>query len=26
VPVFEAGDCPLCLKGEPVTKPGSRPA
>jgi orotate phosphoribosyltransferase len=25
VPVFEAADCPLCLKGEPVTKPGSRP-
>ena len=26
VPVFEAADCPLCFKGEPVTKPGSRPA
>ncbi len=25
VPVFEAADCPMCLKGEPVTKPGSRP-
>jgi orotate phosphoribosyltransferase len=25
VPVWEAGQCPLCLKGEPVTKPGSRP-
>ena len=25
VPVFEAADCPLCRKGEPVTKPGSRP-
>jgi orotate phosphoribosyltransferase len=26
VPVWEADRCPLCLKGEPVTKPGSRPA
>ena len=25
VPVFEAAACPMCLKGEPVTKPGSRP-
>lgn len=25
VPVFEPAHCPLCLKGEPVTKPGSRP-
>jgi orotate phosphoribosyltransferase len=25
VPVFEASDCPMCLKGEPVSKPGSRP-
>jgi orotate phosphoribosyltransferase len=25
IPVFEPGQCPLCLKGEPVTKPGSRP-
>jgi orotate phosphoribosyltransferase len=25
VPVFEAADCPMCLKGDPVTKPGSRP-
>jgi orotate phosphoribosyltransferase len=25
VPVFETADCPMCLKGEPVTKPGSRP-
>jgi orotate phosphoribosyltransferase len=25
VPVFEAADCPMCLKGQPVTKPGSRP-
>ncbi len=25
VPLFEAADCPMCLKGEPVTKPGSRP-
>ena len=25
VPVFVAADCPMCLKGEPVTKPGSRP-
>jgi orotate phosphoribosyltransferase len=25
VPVFEAANCPMCLKGEPVTKPGSRP-
>ena len=25
VPVFEAADCPMCLKGEPVSKPGSRP-
>lgn len=25
VPVFEADQCPMCLRGEPVTKPGSRP-
>jgi orotate phosphoribosyltransferase len=25
VPVWEPERCPLCLKGEPVTKPGSRP-
>jgi len=25
VPVWEPEQCPLCLKGEPVTKPGSRP-
>ena len=25
VPVFESAQCPMCLKGEPVTKPGSRP-
>jgi orotate phosphoribosyltransferase len=25
VPIFEAADCPMCLKGEPVTKQGSRP-
>ena len=25
VPVWEPGKCPLCAKGEPVTKPGSRP-
>jgi orotate phosphoribosyltransferase len=25
VPVWEPDRCPLCLKGEPVTKPGSRP-
>lgn len=25
VPVFAQAECPLCLKGEPVTKPGSRP-
>jgi len=25
VPVFEAADCPMCRKDEPVTKPGSRP-
>lgn len=25
VPVFEPSECPLCLEGEPVTKPGSRP-
>jgi len=25
VPVWEPAQCPLCLKGEPVTKPGSRP-
>jgi orotate phosphoribosyltransferase len=24
VPVWEPGKCPLCAKGEPVTKPGSR--
>jgi orotate phosphoribosyltransferase len=24
VPVWEPEQCPLCLKGEPVTKPGSR--
>jgi orotate phosphoribosyltransferase len=26
VAVYEPGQCPMCLKGEPVTKPGSRPA
>lgn len=25
VPVWEAGKCPLCIKGEPIAKPGSRP-
>jgi orotate phosphoribosyltransferase len=25
VPVWEPETCPLCAKGEPVTKPGSRP-
>jgi orotate phosphoribosyltransferase len=25
VPVWDPEQCPLCLKGEPVTKPGSRP-
>jgi orotate phosphoribosyltransferase len=25
VPVVEPALCPLCLKGDPVTKPGSRP-
>ncbi len=25
VPVYEPEQCPMCLKGEPVTKPGSRP-
>ena len=25
VPVCEPEQCPMCLKGEPVTKPGSRP-
>lgn len=25
VPAFEPGQCPMCLAGEPVTKPGSRP-
>ena len=25
VPVWEAEKCPLCLKGEPIAKPGSRP-
>jgi orotate phosphoribosyltransferase len=25
VPVWEREKCPLCLKGEPITKPGSRP-
>lgn len=25
VPVFEPGQCPLCVKGDPITKPGSRP-
>ena len=25
VPVWEPERCPLCLKGEPITKPGSRP-
>lgn len=25
VPVWDAEKCPLCAKGEPVTKPGSRP-
>jgi orotate phosphoribosyltransferase len=26
VTAFEAGVCPMCLAGEPVVKPGSRPA
>jgi orotate phosphoribosyltransferase len=26
VPVYDSAQCPLCEKGEPVTKPGSRPA
>jgi orotate phosphoribosyltransferase len=26
VAVYEPGECPMCLKGEAVTKPGSRPA
>jgi orotate phosphoribosyltransferase len=26
VPVWEPEHCPLCLNGEPITKPGSRPA
>jgi orotate phosphoribosyltransferase len=25
VPVYEPEQCPMCRKGEPVTKPGSRP-
>ena len=25
VPVFDPAECPLCLNGVPVTKPGSRP-
>jgi orotate phosphoribosyltransferase len=25
VPSFESGDCPMCVKGEPITKPVSRP-
>jgi orotate phosphoribosyltransferase len=25
VPVWDPDRCPLCLKGEPITKPGSRP-
>ena len=25
VPSFESSDCPMCMKGEPITKPGSRP-
>ena len=25
VPVWEPEKCPLCVKGEPITKPGSRP-
>jgi orotate phosphoribosyltransferase len=25
VPVYDPAQCPLCLKGEPITKPGSRP-
>jgi orotate phosphoribosyltransferase len=25
VPAYEPDRCPMCLKGEPVTKPGSRP-
>lgn len=25
VPVYQPAECPLCSKGEPVTKPGSRP-
>jgi orotate phosphoribosyltransferase len=26
VTAYEAGVCPMCLAGEPVVKPGSRPA
>ena len=26
LPTYEAGACPLCARGEPVAKPGSRPA
>lgn len=26
IPSFAAGECPLCLKGEPFVKPGSRPS
>ena len=25
VPVYDPAECPMCKKGEPVTKPGSRP-
>ena len=25
LPVYEAGACPLCARGEPATRPGSRP-
>ncbi len=25
VPVFDPDQCPLCLEGQPITKPGSRP-
>ena len=26
IPAWDAGQCPLCANGEPVVKPGSRPA
>ena len=26
IPTYEADDCPLCEAGEPIQKPGSRPA